>query len=398
MFTFHTEYKNLPYNKNDFHSMITLCPDSVLDKKIPPKSILYLLDVSGSVEPKLAKQSIVRSLPFLRSEDEICVISYSTETSIDVPWTKCTPVNKEKLVDSVKSISTGGWSNMSNGIFHAIEQCTGRDANIVILSDGETNSGITNSERLVNMVKTTLEGTHTRIHAFVISGGEHHEILRDLSVTCNGTYNYISSYEQLPVAYGSVLGAVLSTVYQGVSIHLKSDSLMFTDMNNTTITSHYVGDIYAQEKKDILFKCHVIQSKQTHVIQYTIKGSNIIKEKPLLIKGETTIECGDDNDVSRPVLDRIEELRVVRELKRARSSSSMEKAIQILSQTHTPLKSLQEDLDMLIGSRDHEFKMRSLLSRIEQEYSEQRDNRSDDLLSDYSTPFRLWTSRAVSHD
>ena len=98
------------------------------------------------------------------------------------------------------------------------------------------------------------------------------------------------------------------------------------------------------------------------------------------------------------MLDRIEELRVVRELKRARTSTSMEKAIQILSQTHTPLKSLQEDLDMLIGSRDHEFKMRSLLSRIEQEYSEQRDNRSDDLLSDYSTPFRLWTSRAVSHD
>lgn len=396
MFTFHTEFKNLPYNQNDFHSMITLCPDSVIDKKIPPKSILYLLDVSGSVEPKLAKQSIVRSLPFLRSEDEICVISYSTETSIDVPWTKCTPVNKEKLVDSVKSISTGGWSNMSNGIFHAIEQCTDRDANIVILSDGETNSGITNSERLVNMVKTTLEGTQTRIHAFALSSLS--DSMRDLTVACNGTYNYISSYEELPVAYGSVLGAVLSTVYQGVSIHLKSDSLMFTDMNNTTITSHYVGDIYAQEKKDILFKCHVIQSKQTHVIQYTIKGSNIISENPLLINGETTIECGDDNDISSPVLDRIEELRVVRELKRARTSSSMEKAIQILSQTHTPLKSLQEDLDMLIGSRDHEFKMRSLLSRIEQEYSEQRDNRSDDLLSDYSTPFRLWTSRAVSHD
>jgi hypothetical protein len=40
--------------------------------------------------------------------------------------------------------------------------------------------------------------------------------------------------------------------------------------------------------------------------------------------------------------------------------------------------------------------MKSLLNRIEQEYSKQRDNRSDDLLSEYFTPFRLWTSREVS--
>jgi hypothetical protein len=96
------------------------------------------------------------------------------------------------------------------------------------------------------------------------------------------------------------------------------------------------------------------------------------------------------------VTNRIEELRVVKELKRARFATSAEKAMQILSQTSTPLKSLQEDIDLLIGSRDHSYTMKSLLNRIEQEYSKQRDNRSDDLLSEYYTPFRMWTSREVS--
>jgi hypothetical protein len=97
------------------------------------------------------------------------------------------------------------------------------------------------------------------------------------------------------------------------------------------------------------------------------------------------------------VTNRVEECRVVKELKKARFASSAEKAIQILSQTSTTLKSLQEDIDLLIGSRDNEYNMQSLLNRIEQEYSQQRDNRSDDLLSEYYTPFRMWTSRAVSH-
>jgi hypothetical protein len=52
------------------------------------------------------------------------------------------------------------------------------------------------------------------------------------------------------------------------------------------------------------------------------------------------------------VTNRVEECRVVKEQKKARFASLAEKAIQILSHTSTPLQSPQEDIDLLIGSRD----------------------------------------------
>ena len=150
MFQLHLQYSELPYNVNNFHAMVRVAPESVIDEKLPPKSILYLLDVSGSCDVKTVKESIVRSLPFLRPEDEVCVVSFSTETCVDIPWTTCNATNKQRIIQDIVNIKTGGWSNISNGIFHAIERCMERDnAHIVVLSDGTPNSGVTNTQSLV---------------------------------------------------------------------------------------------------------------------------------------------------------------------------------------------------------------------------------------------------------
>jgi hypothetical protein len=393
MFKLHLQYTELPQLPNDtgtFHAMVRTTPESVIDADKPAKNILYLLDVSGSCDIKAVKESIIRSLPFLREKDHISVISFSTETSVDIPWTSCTMSNKQRMMDDIVGIKTGGWSNISNGIFHAIEQCMERDAHIIILSDGQPNSGVTNTKSLVSMVKNTLHGTNTRIHAFGY-GVHETDLLRKLTDACGGTYNYIRSTEELPIAYGSVLGAAMSTVIQGMTIEFKSATLVLTPSEPI-----YVGDVYADEKKDTMVRCNVIQEADEHCVEYRVKGINIITGEPI---DHVTLKCicyGSDNMQCELVTNRIEELRVVKELKRARFATSAEKAMQILSQTSTPLKSLQEDIDLLIGSRDHSYTMKSLLNRIEQEYSKQRDNRSDDLLSEYYTPFRMWTSREVS--
>jgi len=400
MFKLHLQYSQLAETRNDFHAMVRCTGESVLDEMetLPAKSILYLLDVSGSLDVKKVKESITRSLPFFRSNDEVCVISFSTETSIDIPWTFCTITNKHRIVDQIVNIQTGGWSNISNGIFHAISQCMEKnDAHIVILSDGEPNSGVVDGEKLVNMIKNTLHGTNNRIHAFG-HGNHESELLRELSDACSGTYNFIRSSEELPAAYGSVLGAVMSTVCQGLQITVQSDTLLFTDIENKTHTNFYVGDLYAHEKRDTLFKCHVIHPSPEHRIDYTVKGFNLLTGDAFTYSGHQVLSRGRDNMQCELVCNRIEEMRIIKELSRARNESSVQNAVDVLSRVKTPMKSLQEDIDLVIGSRNCEYSMKSLLSRIEQEYTQQRDNRSDDLLSDYYTPFRMWTSREVSHN
>lgn len=397
MFKLHLQYEEIPRDSNEFHAMIQITPKRVKYDDIPPKNILYLLDVSGSVDIEMVKYSIIQSLPFLREEDEVSVISFSTETSVDVPWTKCTYENKFKIANDILNISSGGWSNISNGIFHAIEQCMEREAHIIVLSDGSPNSGITNVDRLISMVKNTIHGTNTRIHAF--GYGKHEtEFLRELTDACQGTYNYICSREELPVAYGSVLGAAMSLCLQGVSIQVESETLMFTDRDNKPVTSKYVGDVYGEERKQVVLKCHTIQEADTFDINYTIKGYNIITGENVTFSGTETIKRGDSNKENETVKKRMEELRVVEKLKEARSASTLERTMDILRHTNTPLENLQKDIDLLISAHDTEHSVKSLLNRVEQEYSNQRDNRSDDYVSEYYTSFRMWTSREVAHD
>lgn len=376
MIDFRLQYSQLPTPEESFHAMVRISPHSVIHETIPPKEILYLLDVSGSIDIKLVKESITRSIPFLRPCDSICVVSFSTESFTDVAWTKCTNSNKAAIVSSIVGIKTGGWSNLANGIFHAISLCMDREnPHIVILSDGNSNSGV-DSSKIVPMVK---DMTNTRIHAFGY-GNHETDLLRELTDACGGTYNYIMNAEELPVAYGSVLGATMSTVLQGVTVKVNE-------------TTKYIGDIYADECKDILFEL-----KGEQKVTYEVTGYNIVKGEPIHKEGSMDVTCGPDNMQDEHVTIRMEEMRVVKKLKEARFAESMEKAIQILTNTRTPLKSLQEDLDLLIGSLDGDYCLKSLLNRIEQEYSNQRDNRSDDLLSEYYTPYRLWTSREISHN
>ena len=69
MFNLHLQYTKLPSDTQKFHAMVRTTPESVIDADKPAKNILYLLDVSGSCDIKMVKESIIRSLPFLRDND-----------------------------------------------------------------------------------------------------------------------------------------------------------------------------------------------------------------------------------------------------------------------------------------------------------------------------------------
>ena len=84
MFKLHLQYTELPTDTKTFHAMVRTTPESVIDADKPAKNILYLLDVSGSCDIKMVKESIIHSLPFFRDKDRVSVISFSTETSVDI--------------------------------------------------------------------------------------------------------------------------------------------------------------------------------------------------------------------------------------------------------------------------------------------------------------------------
>jgi len=389
MFNFFSEFNEL--NSNSFHTLLEITPNSVIDAKKPAKRIVYVLDLSES-SSDLAKESIIRSMIFLREIDEVSVVTFSAESSVDIDWTQCTPDKKHIIIDQIKGMRTGGWSNVSGGIFRGIEQAklSNENVSMIFLSDGNATSGMMDKQALIDLVSKE----NIPIHAFGI-GNHDTDFMRNLSDACNGTYNYIQTAEELPVAYGNALGAVFSTVYQNLTVNFSSSTLLCTDMEGKVITFKHIGDAYADEKKRILLKCQIIQDAELHTLEYEITGYDVIRKKPIKHKMRQFFRHGDDNTVDDDVKRQIDVETTILRLKQARRAGTKERMMNILRDVDTEITSLRQDIDLIIGSVDSEYKTRCLLNKIDQEYTNQRDNRSDDLLSDYRTPFRLWTSNEI---
>ena len=81
MFSFHSEFTE--FSSNSFHTLLEITPNSVIDAKKPAKRIVYVLDLSESSND-LAKESIIRSMLFLREIDEVSVVTFSSESSVDI--------------------------------------------------------------------------------------------------------------------------------------------------------------------------------------------------------------------------------------------------------------------------------------------------------------------------
>tara|TARA_B100001063_G_C16642324_1_gene491490 strand:- start:392 stop:907 length:516 start_codon:yes stop_codon:yes gene_type:complete len=166
-------------------------------------------------------------------------------------------------------------------------------------------------------------------------------------------------------------------------------------MEGKVITFKHIGDAYADEKKRILLKCQIIQDAELHTLEYEITGYDVIRKKPIKHKMRQFFRHGDDNTVDDDVKRQIDVETTILRLKQARRAGTKERMMNILRDVDTEITSLRQDIDLIIGSVDSEYKTRCLLNKIDQEYTNQRDNRSDDLLSDYRTPFRLWTSNEI---
>lgn len=238
-----------------------------------------------------------------------------------------------------------------------------RSKNIIIISNRQ-------SFRLPKLSE------ETRVHAICVGPCDNFQKFEKLATTYKGIFNYIDK-EELSCAVGSIIGAIFSTVYRDVSIELHSSTLLFSQ-DEQICQNIYLGDLYADEKKDILVKCHRVKRNDIHTIEYTLRAHNVLNDKVVEIRKKWFVEEGVGRR-NKDVLIRWKEICVAKQLKFYNTD------------TTSDCFNLQGDIDLLRTVSDH-----GLFRRISLEYLQQRDNRSDDYVSKYYTPFRMWFSRELS--
>ena len=314
----HHEFNQLPLQTDSSHVMLHLEAPSVLDKGLPPKNFVFVLDTSSSMSGEKitqCKDLITKGMRLFRPCDKIALVSYADQASVRADWTVCTDEGKQQLNHSFNGLVPMGCTNMSAGLFKACELCAKEtDVTVVFLTDGLANLGVQDSSVLSDMLKKLVGDSNVRIHTLGVGADHNVDMLQQLCL--GGTYTFVESAEDTTKAFGSVLGSAYSTYYQNVSVAITGTNVNFTDIDGKAVTYYEFGDIYAEERKDILSKASFAKNGP-YKVTWHITGMNIIDRTILDKKVTLDIERGGDNTKNAKVYSRINEILATKTLQHA---------------------------------------------------------------------------------
>jgi secreted protein with Ig-like and vWFA domain len=211
---------------------IALKAQEVEDSRRPPTSLVFLVDVSGSMQDEnklpLAQQSLRMLTEQLTENDRIALVTYSDEARQVLDGTRGD--RPETIVAAVNSLSAGGSTNGAGGLTlaydvarrHFIANGTNR---VVLCSDGDFNVGISDDDQLVRLIEEQRQsGVFLSIFGFG-TGNLKDGKLEKLADHGNGQYFYIDSLDEARKAFVEQLMGTIYTVAKDVKLQVDFNSL-----------------------------------------------------------------------------------------------------------------------------------------------------------------------------
>uniref|UniRef100_A0A8C2SWJ9 Inter-alpha-trypsin inhibitor heavy chain H3 n=1 Tax=Coturnix japonica TaxID=93934 RepID=A0A8C2SWJ9_COTJA len=140
-----------------------------------PKNIIFIIDISGSMsgrEIEQTREALLKILDDIKEDDHFNFILFGSDVHT---WKetliKATPENLDEARKFVRTIDTEGLTNLYGGMMKGIDMLNAahegnlvpkRSASIIImLTDGQPNVGISNTNDIQTHVKKAIEGKYT---------------------------------------------------------------------------------------------------------------------------------------------------------------------------------------------------------------------------------------------
>ena len=229
---------------------------------------VILLDTSGSMDDCGKLQNVKKSLnflvKFLQKTDYLSLVTFNHMSNIIIDSMNVTSEYIDTFKFAIDTLDAEGGTNLSAGLLNVKSILERADTphvsktGLIILTDGHTNEGMTRSDdimRIINSIKL-VEPT---ISITTIGYGEDHnaQLLKDIGVYGGGSYNVVNSIEEVSTVFGDILGGLMTTVVQNLSIKYPSTwncINMYTKNVVNGSTKIYIGDICAESETVILFE------------------------------------------------------------------------------------------------------------------------------------------------
>ena len=222
------ELSECPWNTTHNLVHIGLQAKDVEFENLPPCNLVFLIDISGSMDQPsklpLVKKSLRLMVEKLRRKDRVTVLAYADTAAVLL---QATPGDdKSTILRAVDSLRADGSTSGGEGIKLAYATAksnfmAGGNNRIVLATDGDFNVGISSDAELVRLIERKRdEGIFLTILGFGM-GNYKDAKMEKVADKGNGNYLYIDNIREANKALVSEFGGTVLTVAKDVKIQVE---------------------------------------------------------------------------------------------------------------------------------------------------------------------------------
>ncbi len=217
-----------PWNADNYLLHIGIKGYDIPVEQLPPSNLVFLVDVSGSMQSTdkidLLKTSLKLLTKNLSAEDRISIVVYAGASGIVLDPT---PGNKKAtIIASLDRLTAGGRTNGAAGIrlaYAVAEQAFIKDGinRVLLATDGDFNVGTVNFEQLKDLIE---EKRKTGISLSTLgfgTGNYNDHLMEQLADAGNGNYAYIDTLNEAQKVLVDELSSTMLTIAKDVKIQIE---------------------------------------------------------------------------------------------------------------------------------------------------------------------------------
>jgi Ca-activated chloride channel family protein len=227
-FAVSTEVAPCPWAADHRLVRIGLQSRRLATEDLPPSNLVFLIDVSGSMDMPdklpLVQQAFRALVRELRPEDRVAIVVYAGAAGLVLPPTSGS--DKATILQAIDRLHAGGSTAGGAGIklaYDVAKEHFNSEGNnrVILATDGDFNIGVSSDAEMVRLIEQRREdGTFLTVLGFG-TGNLKDSKMEQMADKGNGHYAYIDSYREAQKVFVQEFGGTLFTVAKDVKIQVE---------------------------------------------------------------------------------------------------------------------------------------------------------------------------------
>jgi Ca-activated chloride channel family protein len=225
-FSVTTDVSTTPWNPETRLLRVALRGYDLPRQGRPPANLVFLLDVSGSMNDPdklpLVKTALAGLTDELGPQDKVSIVVYAGAAGVVLEPTS----NKEQIKAALERLSAGGSTAGGAGLQLAYQVARGSFIEggvnrILLATDGDFNVGVSDTKALIDMVEKQRDGGITLTTLGFGEGNYNEALMEQVADHGNGNYAYIDSALEARKVLSEQMESTLFTIAKDVKIQVE---------------------------------------------------------------------------------------------------------------------------------------------------------------------------------